>query len=123
MWLLYGVLIYIGICFGFTILYYAFGCVLNYLRDKFDILPTFFKTKKEEEKIKFDNPLAPINQQMFEYFSEEEKQYCLSAPTQAEREHRFLEILATNTNIMCAFFNNMPKTPHNNTENPKNTPK
>ncbi len=121
MWLLYGVLIYVGICFSIIILCCVFGYVLGYLRNKFDILKTFFKTKKEEEKIDFDNLLAPINQRMFEYFSEEEKQYCLSAPNQTERKRRFLEILAIDINIMRAFFDNMHETHHNNTENPKNT--
>lgn len=118
MWFLYIILAWIAIYWiSFTLGWLLTGGLIKL----WHWLTNRLKTKKEKQ-IKSDNSLALINQRIFELFSEEEKLYCLSAPTDAERNCRFLEIIATDTNIMLAFFNTPSKAAKTNPDK-ENTPK
>lgn len=105
MWFLKAVLIYLGVCLGIAFLReavaFAVKCI-EYIKER---IPDIFVFSKEERikrrtERKMDKFMEQAISELYGYFTEEQRDYCLLAPTFGEACRRYREVVLQNPDIV-----------------------
>lgn len=112
MWLLYGVLIWLGLCLGFVILGIVLGNVLGYLEYIKEEIPDIFILNKEKRKNrrierKMNKLMEYSIPELYKYFTQEQREYCSEASSAEEYCRRYHEVVLQDPDIVRAYFDTL----------------